>query len=68
MSSNYYNAVTFKKIIKSKFINHDQSHSSSQKHIKITENQKLTNSIYAVVEKLRFFYEKKIEPIEQAVK
>ena len=66
--SNHRNAVTPKEIIKSKRTNCNQSHSPSPKCTRITEGQKLVNSIYAGAEKLRLSYEGKTEPTEQAVK
>ena len=66
--SNYCNAITSKKIIKSKLTNCDQSHRLLPKYTKITRGQKLAHSIYTVAKKLRFSCKRKIKPTEQAVK
>lgn len=66
--SNYCNAITSKKIIKSKCTNCNQSHNPLSKCIKITEKQKLAGFIYEVLEELKLFCERKTEPTEQALK
>ena len=68
VASNYRNSITFKETFKSKHTNCDQSHSLPAKCTKITNGQKLANSIYAVVEELKFSREGKTKPTERALK
>ena len=60
--SNYRNYIIFKKTLKSKCINCDQSYSLPAKCTKITEGQKLADFIHAMVEELKLSCEGKAEP------
>lgn len=68
VSSNHCNSITFKKTLKLKRTNCDQSYSPPAKRTKITGGQKLADSIYVVVEELKLSREEKTEPTERAVK
>lgn len=52
----------------SKYINYNYNYSLFLKYIKISKRQKLIDSIYRVIKKLKLFYKVKIDPIKRAIK
>lgn len=65
---NQNSLITSKTTTRLKWTNCDQSHNLVSKCAKVTEEEKLAESIYKVVKQLKIFCKKKTEPIKRAVK